>query len=289
MAGNHAEIRVQIESGFRFFEEVSPLRYSIGDVSRVMGMTTSALHFYEKEGVIDTPKEESGRRYYEEADINRLISAKKYRSMGVPVRDIAQQFSRDGMTGEQVLARMREKREEALKLASEYAGLACDIERLIALGEEALCKPESVDIRPVEDMLAFCGSSDGWIPRDKREQALMQQWLEAMPAVSLSICRDVGQAHGRHMLMISADRAAQSRLPMDNQLVKKIDGGMALHAVVSCGEEQYENPDGIFVPILRFAHEHRFEQRGMMFGSVLFVDCSGGVRRHFYDTYMVFK
>ena len=39
------------------------MSYSIGDVSRVLGMTTSALHFYEKEVVIDTPKEQSGRRY----------------------------------------------------------------------------------------------------------------------------------------------------------------------------------------------------------------------------------
>ena len=59
-----------------------PLRYKIGDVSRVLGMTTSALHFYEKEGIIDTPKVDSGRRYYKEADITRLISAKKYRAMG---------------------------------------------------------------------------------------------------------------------------------------------------------------------------------------------------------------
>ena len=84
------------------------MRYSIGDVSRVLGMTTVALHFYEKEGIIDTPKEESGRRYYEEADINRLISAKKYREMDVAVRDIARQFSSDGMTGAQVVERMRE-------------------------------------------------------------------------------------------------------------------------------------------------------------------------------------
>ena len=81
---------------------VLPLRYSIGDVSRVLGMTTSALHFYEKEGIINTPKQESGRRYYQQADINRLISAKKYRAMDVSVREIAQQFGHDGMTGSQV-------------------------------------------------------------------------------------------------------------------------------------------------------------------------------------------
>ena len=58
------------------------MRYSIGDVSRVLGMTTAALHFYEKEGIIDTPKVESGRRYYEEADINRLIS-RESRDVGI--------------------------------------------------------------------------------------------------------------------------------------------------------------------------------------------------------------
>ena len=58
---------------------------------------------------------------------------------------------------------------------------------------------------------------------------------------------------------------------------------------VSCGEEQYDDPDVIFRPILAFAREHRFVQKGTMWGSMLFVDCSGGVRRHYFDTYMTFE
>ena len=60
-------------------------------------------------------------------------------------------------------------------------------------------------------------------------------------------------------------------------------------ALVSCGEEQYETPEVIFKPILSFAREHRFVQKGIMWGNMLFVDCSGGVRKHYYDTYMVFE
>ncbi|MBQ2991560.1 MAG: MerR family transcriptional regulator [Clostridia bacterium] len=265
------------------------MRYSIGDVSRVLGMTTSALHFYEKEGIIDTPKQESGRRYYEEADINRLISAKKYRAMGVPVRDIASQFSADGMTGGQVMARIREKRDDALRLSREYAALAQEIDRLIILGEEAMASESCVDIRPAEDMLMFCPGSAGMIPKDKRVQQLMQRWLEAMPAVSLSICRDRAAARGFHTLMISSRSAAQHGLDADDPAVRRIPGGMALHASVCCGEEQYGNPDVIFAPILNFAGEHHFVQKGTMFGNQLVVDCSGGVRRHFYDTYMLFE
>ncbi|MDO5379208.1 MAG: MerR family transcriptional regulator [Clostridia bacterium] len=262
------------------------MSYSIGDVSRVLGMTTSALHFYEKEGIIDTPKEESGRRYYEDADVNRLISAKKYRAMGVPLRDIAKQFSRDGMTGEQVLSRMRERRAEADRLCAQYAALSRDIGRLIELGEQGLGAKETADIRPAEDMLLFQAGSGGFVPRDKAEQRIAQRWLEAMPAVSVGIVQEQGKS-AAFALMLPAHRAEEIGFEEDGRNVRRIPGGMALHAVVHCGEEQYETPEVIFRPIHAYAREHRFEPRGAIYGSVLFVDCSGGVRKHFYDTYMV--
>ena len=265
------------------------MRYSIGDVSRVLGMTTAALHFYEKEGIIDTPKVESGRRYYEETDINRLISAKKYRAMGVSVRDIAQQFSSSGMTGNQVMARMREKREEAVQLVCQYTGLVRDIDWLLARGEEALSQPGEVDIRKAAPMLALLSSSGGRIPLDKHEQKIAQQWLEAMPAVSVGICRDANMAHALEGLVIGAGRAEEFGLDAAAPGVRCIPGGMALHAVVLCGDEQYDDPDVIFKPILTFAREHRFTQRGMMWGAQIFVDCSEGIRRHYYDTYMLFE
>lgn len=269
--------------------EGSKMRYTIGDVSRVLGMTTSALHFYEKEGVIDTPKEESGRRYYEVADINRLISAKKYRTMGVPIRDIAQQFGDDGMTSGQVLDRMRQKRDEAQRMAHQYEGLARDIDRLIALCEAGLASGARVDIRQAEDMLLLRSESGAWIPTDKREQAAVQRWLEAMPAVSLSISREKDAGRACMGLMVPAARAEALGLKADGRLVQFVPGGMALHAFISCGEEQYDQPDVIFRPILAFARAHRFVQKGTMWGNQLVVDCSGGVRHHYYDTYMQFE
>lgn len=265
------------------------MRYSIGDVSRMLGMTTSALHFYEKEGIIDTPKVESGWRYYQEADVCRLISAKKYRAMGVTVREIAQQFGEDGMTAGQVLLRMKEKRGEAALAAQQYAALAQDIDRLILRSEEGMRATDTVDIRRAEDMLYLRSSSGGRIPLDKGEQALGKRWLEAMPAVSLSICRELEDERAVPALIISAKRAEDVGLEADGCTVRRIPGGMALHAVVTCGEEQYDDPDVIFRPILAFAREHRFVQKGTMWGSMLFVDCSGGVRRHYYDTYMTFE
>ncbi len=265
------------------------MRYSIGDVSRVLGMTTSALHFYEREGIIDTPKVESGWRYYQEADIYRLISAKKYRAMGVPVRDIARQFSAEDLTGTQVIAQMKEKRDEAALAAQQYAALAQDIGRLIACGEEGLLSTGTVDIRRAEDMICFRSSSGGRIPLDRSEQAAAKRWIEAAPAVSLSICRELTDEHAVPSLIISARRAANCGIEADGCVTRHIPGGMALHAVVTCGEEQFDEPDVIFRPILAFAREHRFVQKETMWGSLLFAVCSGGKRYHYYDTYMTFE
>lgn len=265
------------------------MRYKIGDVSRVLGLTTAALHFYEKEGIIDTPKEESGRRYYEDADLFRLISAKKYRSMGVTVRDIAMQFSDNGMTGEQVLARMREKRDEAAEMAKQYERLKNDIDRLIELSERGLAVKDSVDIRHVQDMYMLRTEDGGLIPKDKAGQEVTQRYLDEMPSVNLSIVCARPDERVSFALMMPAERAEKSGFDKEKDVIRYVPGGMALHAFVPCGEEQYETPEVIFKPILSFAREHRFAQKGAMWGNLLFVDCSGGVRRHYYDTYMIFE
>ncbi|MBQ2835104.1 MAG: MerR family transcriptional regulator [Clostridia bacterium] len=265
------------------------MRYSIGDVSRVLGMTTSALHFYEKEGIINTPKEESGRRYYEEADVTRLFSTRKYRAMGVPVRDIAKQFSDDGMSGEEVAARMRERRDDALRAIRQYEGLVRDLDDLIETIEDGLEHTNMVDIRRAEDMIMLKSSSGSRIPLNKGEQRIMQRWLEAMPAVSLAICREETMDRAVPALVVSAARARELGLEADDRMIVRIPGGMALHAVVTCGEEQYETPDVIFKPLLAFARDHRFTQRGTMWGRMIVVDCRDGRRRHYYETYMYFK
>ena len=240
------------------------MAYSIGDVSRVLGMTASALHYYEKEGLIHKPKEEdSGWRSYDEEDVYRLISVKKYGAMGVPLRDIAQQFSKNGMNGRQILDRMKEKRAEAEGMARRCALLSEDIGRLIAVGEQGLEQEAVVDIRPTGDILVFRPSDGGVIPKNKAEQAVARRWLAAQPAVSLGIVRDPARERADRVLLIARDRAKEYGFEPDGKTVFALSGGIALHAVVSCGIEQYDTPDDIFRPLWQFAREHRFEAQGM--------------------------
>lgn len=62
--------------------------YSIKDLSEILGCTTSAIHYFEKENLIKVEKWKSGYRYYNVVDIFRLLSYTKYRSMGIPMKVI---------------------------------------------------------------------------------------------------------------------------------------------------------------------------------------------------------
>ena len=102
--------------------------YPIGDVSRTLGLTPGALHFYEREGVIQAPKQkESGRRFYTRADLIRLLSCRKYRAMDVPLKTIAHQFSSKGDSLDVISGRLRTQYEKALQKAAYYQMLAQEI------------------------------------------------------------------------------------------------------------------------------------------------------------------
>ena len=48
--------------------------YKIGEVARLLGLTTQALRFYEQEGVVTPKQSENGTLYYDEDQLILLLS-----------------------------------------------------------------------------------------------------------------------------------------------------------------------------------------------------------------------
>ena len=69
--------------------------YKIGEVARLLGLTTQALRFYEQEGVVTPKKSENGTRYYDEDQLILLLSFKKYRQADFSVQDIVTHFFKE--------------------------------------------------------------------------------------------------------------------------------------------------------------------------------------------------
>lgn len=63
------------------------------DVERKTGLSKQTIHFYEKEGLINPSRTENNYRDYSEEDVQKLITIKLFRQMGISIDDIALIFA----------------------------------------------------------------------------------------------------------------------------------------------------------------------------------------------------
>jgi len=68
--------------------EVLKDRYTITELSRLLGVTDHALRYYEKEFNLNIPKDGRGRRYYEPEHANIMYQIKSMRDEGLEIKAI---------------------------------------------------------------------------------------------------------------------------------------------------------------------------------------------------------
>lgn len=251
------------------------MRYSIGDVSRVLGLTPGALHFYEREGIIEASKEKSnGRRYYTQADVIRLISCRKYRSMNISLKTIAQQFSSQGDSLAIISDRLEKHCKEAQRksayynaLAQEISAFATQIEQMPEqIGHFRVCSSPDVWMMKLED---------GLLSHHKKEQVCAQRWLDAMPATRVSMLLSPDESDAQFCYTIQPDQAELFQLDVSKHNVLHIPDQMSIYTVVK-DERINDDPRCAFEPVLDYMHAHGFEPTGYAWGRIVVVDCSKG-------------
>ena len=75
---------------------------SIGDVASRVGIRTSALRFYEREGLLPSPRRVGGKRRYEPAVVYQLLMIRFCQQLGFTLAEIRQLATPpDGKNGKQ--------------------------------------------------------------------------------------------------------------------------------------------------------------------------------------------
>ena len=65
------------------------MKYKIGDVARILGISTDLLRYYEKKGVVRPVKDKANDyRYYEAWDINFLMDCLWMKGFGFGIEEI---------------------------------------------------------------------------------------------------------------------------------------------------------------------------------------------------------
>jgi DNA-binding transcriptional MerR regulator len=156
------------------------MRYKIGDVSKILGISPDLLRYYEKKGVVKPVKDQNNDyRYYEPWDINFLIDCLWFKNFGFGLDQVAHMVSSCDLE----------------ELTGIMAGKETEIEETIRRQELLLrrARQHIREVSQVKSMIGHCDLVDApevyrylnrfnsQFDRSKPLQELTHQWLEYMP------------------------------------------------------------------------------------------------------------
>lgn len=156
------------------------MQYKIGDVARILGISTDLLRYYEKKGVVAPTKDkQNDYRYYDAWDINFLIDCLWYKNFGFGIAQIAYMVS-DCYYGD-LLSVLDEKRDE-IKASIRHQELL--LQRISQHLDDVTSVKEYIgkcDIRTSPEIVCYLNRYNFEFDNRDELQKLSQHWLKYMP------------------------------------------------------------------------------------------------------------
>lgn len=110
------------------------IRYTIGEVAKLSGVTVRTLQYYDRIGLLPIEKDESGRRYYTSRDLAKLQQVLFYRSLGLPLKKIGELVV-EAASPRQIAEVLKEQREFFLLKLNEIQSYISLIDAVLAGAE----------------------------------------------------------------------------------------------------------------------------------------------------------
>ena len=156
------------------------MQYKIGDVARILGISTDLLRYYEKKGVVAPTKDkQNDYRYYDVWDINFLIDCLWYKSFGFGIPQIAYMVS-DCYYGDLVSV-LEEKETELMDSIHRQELLLRRIRQHCEQVSRVKDMIGKCDITLSPESVCYLNRFDTYYDNAPEMQRLAKQWLQYMP------------------------------------------------------------------------------------------------------------
>ncbi len=156
------------------------MRYKIGDVAKILGISPDLLRYYEKKGVVKPVKDQNNDyRYYEPWDINFLIDCLWFKNFGFGIEQVAHIVSQCSM--DELLSVMGQKEveiEENILRQELLLRRARQHLKEVSRVRELLGKCDLVDS---PEIYRYLNRYNFIYDNSKALQELSHQWLQYMP------------------------------------------------------------------------------------------------------------
>ncbi len=255
----------------------------IGQVSKLLDISSNTLRFFDKEGVVKAKRAENGYRYYDDWDINFLIEYKKYRSFGLTVEDTKDILYEDSLISMQNRLKENEKKIEE-KIRYDYMLLEYN-------------KRYCVRLKSIEDKI------ERWVLTDMVEMQyfpmrynkvylcktdvaeLFGAWSKAFPFVEpILIVNQPFDTDYECALSIRKEYLDAIHLPK-NHLVQKTSAGKAVNTVIVGGDKDTFSTE-LLTDTFHYIQEQGYCVAGPTVGYYLARVHEDGRYRRYIDVYI---
>ena len=159
------------------------MKYKIGDVSKILGISPDLLRYYQKKGVVKPAMGESNNyRYYDAWDINFLIDCLWFKNFGFGIEQTAKLVSNSSF--DDVLNDMREKCGEIAASIEREQLLLCRSEQYFAGMERARTMLGQCDLVYSPEIYRYLNRYNFDYQNISEMQETSQKWLQYMPFVT---------------------------------------------------------------------------------------------------------
>ena len=156
------------------------MRYKIGDVAGILGISPDLIRYYEEKGVVSPTKDPSNNyRYYDIWDINYLIDCLWYKNFGFGIEQIANMISE--CSYDALLGRLDNKGEDIMAVIRRQELL---LQRIRVFCERLISTKSYLgkcDLQHSTEFVRYINRRNFTYDNSRVQRELSRKWLKYMP------------------------------------------------------------------------------------------------------------
>ncbi|WP_342563549.1 MerR family transcriptional regulator [Paenibacillus sp. FSL R7-0345] len=252
------------------------MKYSIGEFASILGITADTLRLYEKHDIVRPEKGcRNNYRYFNDLDARNLLSSRWYRSMQIPLQNVAGLIN--GAPAERVVDSIYTAQlqlEEEIRWSTMLLDTIRTIHNELVGLEDKLCKCR---IKQMPGMYRLQQTEKNQLLQKECLKQTVQAWMDLLPFTFYSFRTENtdnlgsgGELDYNWGLALLEEDQQKLGVCIDDSM-QYIPSGTCISSVIVTSYEDYLEQEA-FQFMLDYAWEQGYNVDGDVYGKILFTE-----------------
>ncbi|MNO27599.1 HTH-type transcriptional activator TipA [compost metagenome] len=264
------------------------MKYCIGEFASILGVTADTLRLYEKHDIVRPTKDNSNNyRYFNDLDARDLLMSRWYRSMGLPLPEVASLMKES--TLEQVIGRIQETQfslEEEIKRKTMLRNKMNEIHNELREVEASLYR---CTLKQLPGMYRLKQTDKNALLKNDNVKSLVNTWMDLLPYAFYSFrIEDTGIFISDNNnfdyswgLTLLEDDAQKFEMDIEED-AEYIPPSHCMSAIMLCTDEKYITKSSLQF-MIDYIEANHFSIAGDVVGKLLLTEKIEGHNRSYLE------